>query len=372
MAADDGVEDEEAGTVETPDVPAPRENPTLLGHEAAEAALLQAYRSGRLPHAWLLTGLHGIGKATLAYRFARFLIKEGSGAGAGLFATPPASLDVAPSDPAFRLVAAGSHPDLLVVERGIDPRRKRLRSEIVAAEARNVANFLHLTPSVGAWRVVIVDGADAMNRHAANGLLKILEEPPRQAVLVLVSDNPGRLLPTIRSRCRSLPMKPLPNAIVTATLQRLRPDLSPADATMLTGLAAGSPGRAIALAEAGGVTLYRSLFNLLEKLPEVDGEALYRFSDGLTRSGSEESFALLGELLPGWLARLVAFAAGQGETVLPGEVPLMRRLAARRGLDQWVAVWEKLTHLFAQADSINLDRKQVVLNAFFTLEAASR
>jgi DNA polymerase III subunit delta' len=372
MSADDDVEDAEEAVAEMPEVPAPRANPALLGHEAAEAALLQAYRSGRLPHAWLLTGPHGIGKATLAYRFARFLFAEGDGAGGGLFATPPASLAVAPSHPSFRLVVSGGHPDLLVVERGFDPRRKRLRSEIVAAEARTVANFLHLTPSAGAWRVVIVDGADTMNRHAANGLLKILEEPPKQAVLLLVSDNPGRLLPTIRSRCRTLALKPLGSTVVSEILQRLRPDLSASDASILTGLAEGSPGRALALAEAGGITLYRSIINLIEKLPEVEGEALFGFSERVTRSGGEDSFALLGELLPGWLARLVAFAAGQGMTVLPEEERVMRRLAARRGLDQWVEVWEKLTHLFAQADSINLDRKQVVLNAFFALEAAAR
>jgi len=372
MSAEDDFEDGEEGAAETPEVPAPRENPSLLGHEAAEAALLKAYRSGRLPHAWLLTGLRGIGKATLAYRFARFLFAEGSGEGSGLFAALPPSLAVAPSHPTFRLVASGNHPDLLVVERGFDPRRKRLRSEIVAAEARTVANFLHLTPSTGAWRVVIVDGADAMNRHAANGLLKILEEPPKQAVLLLVSDNPGRLLPTIRSRCRTLALKPLAPPIITEALQRLRPDLSASDATMLTGLAEGSIGRALALAAAGGIALYRSLFSLLERLPELEGEALNGFSERITRSGGEESFALLGELLPGWLARLVSLGAGQGEAVMPEEERVMRRLASGRGLDQWAEVWEKLTHLFAQADSINLDRKQVVLNAFFALEAAAR
>jgi DNA polymerase III subunit delta' len=364
----------EDGAGEPLPIPPPRENPLLLGHESAEAALLGAYRSGRLPHAWLLSGRHGIGKATLAFRFARFLFAEG-GRGGGLFAATPTSLAVPPADPVFRRVASGGLADLLVVERSVDPRRKRLRSEIVVDETRAVAGFLRLTPAEGAWRVVIVDGADMMNRVAANGLLKILEEPPKLAVLLLVSDNPGRLLPTIRSRCRVLALKPLPEAIVTEALARYRPELSASDRAALARLAEGSIGRALDLAGAGGLGLYRSLVKLLDRLPELDGAALHPFADRLARADGEDAFRLTAELLPGWLARMVALAAGDGsdeQAVLPGEAATMRRLAARAGLDQWVEVWEKLTRLFAQADGLNLDRKQVVLNAFFALEDAAR
>ncbi|HVA12857.1 MAG TPA: DNA polymerase III subunit delta', partial [Stellaceae bacterium] len=199
MAEDDDFDVEEAAGGEAPAAPAPRENPLLLGQEAAEASLLQAFNAGRLSHAWLVTGPRGIGKATLAYRFARFLFAEGAEPGGGLFSAPAASLAVAPSHQAFRMVVVGSHPDLLVVERGMDAKRKRQRREIVADDARSVGEFLHLTSSQGGWRVVIVDGADLMNPHAANSLLKTLEEPPRRTVLLLASDNPGRLLPTIRS-----------------------------------------------------------------------------------------------------------------------------------------------------------------------------
>jgi DNA polymerase-3 subunit delta' len=364
-------EQEESGAGEAVDVPGPRGNPLLFGHEAAEAALLGAYRSGRLPHAWLLSGRRGIGKATLAFRFARFLLAEGQGG--GLFASPPSTLAVAPEHPIFRRVGSGGHADLLVVERGIDPRRKKLRSEIVAEDTRSIAAFLRLTPAEGRWRVVIVDGADMMNRNAANALLKILEEPPERAVLLLASDNPGRLLPTIRSRCRLLALKPLVERLVLDALERYRPDLAAGDREALASLAEGSIGRALELAAAGGLGLYRGLVKLLERLPELDGAALHDFADRVQRGEGEDAFRLLAELLPGWLARMVALAAGgPGIAALPGEVQTMRRLAARRGLDQWVEVWEKLTHLFAQADGVNLDRKQVVLNAFFALEDAAR
>jgi len=371
MAEDDDIEVEESGSAEAPEIPHPRENNTLLGHEAAEANLLQAFNAGRLPHAWLVTGPRGVGKATLAYRFARFLFAEGAGGGSGLFAAPATSLAVAPSHQAFRLVATGAHPDLLVVERGYDPRRRRQRREIVADDARAVGDFLHLTSSQGGWRVVIVDGADTMNPHAANSLLKILEEPPKNTVLLLASDNPARLLPTIRSRCRTLALKPLAESVIVELLQRLRPDLSGDESAVLARLGEGSVGRSLELAAGDGIETYNFIINILQRLPNLDPELLHGFAERMARSGAEDSFALLTELLPAELARLVTSAA-QGSAIPAAEDRARRNLAGRRSLDQWVAVWEKLTNLFAQAEGINLDRKQVVLNAFFALEEAAR
>jgi DNA polymerase-3 subunit delta' len=371
MAEDEDLESEEPASVEAAEIPHPRENALLLGHEAAEAALLQCFNAGRLPHAWLITGPRGIGKATLCYRFARFLFAEGAGGGGGLFNAPPTSLAVSPGSPAFRLVANGSHPDLLVVERGYDPRRKRQRREIVADDARAVGDFLHLTSSQGGWRAVIVDGADVMNPHAANSLLKILEEPPSRTVLLLASDNPGRLLPTIRSRCRTLPLKPLSESIMSELLQRLARNLSCDDGEKLTRLAEGSIGRALELAAGDGLPIYNFIISALESVPKLDHELLHGFADRMGRYGAEDSFALCAEILIAILARLIA-AAAQGESLSAPEERARRNLAGRRSLDQWVSVWEKLTDLFAQAEGINLDRKQVVLNAFFALEEAAR
>jgi len=360
--------DTEGRAEEASPIPLPRENPLLLGHAAAEAAVLQAYASGRLPHAWLITGSRGVGKATLAFRFARFLFAEGEGG--GLFAAPLTSLAVAPEHPVFRRVASGGLADLLVVERGLDPRRKRRRSEIVVDDTRAIASFLRLTPAEGRWRVVIVDGADTMNNNAANALLKILEEPPKYAVLLLVSDNPGRLLPTIRSRCRRLALKPLAEPIVLEALARYRPDLSSSDRTALAGLAEGSIGRALELATVGGLMLHRTLLKLLDGLPSIDGAALHAFADQLSRGDGEDGFRLLAELLPGWVAHRVAASASEAEpSALAGAAP---RLMGRPSLDRWVEVWEKLSERFTEADDLNLDRKQVVLNAFFALEEAAR
>jgi len=187
-----------------------------------------------------------------------------------------------------------------------------------------------------------------------------------------MSDNPGRLLPTIRSRCRRLALKPLPDAIVLEALARYRPDLSSGDRAALVGLAEGSTGRALELATAGGLLLHRTLLKLLNGLPNIDGAALHAFADQLSRADGEDGFRMLAELLPGWVARMVANSANQagraavaGEGAVPGVVE-------RRSLDRWVEVWEKLSERFTEADELNLDRKQIVLNAFFALQEASR
>ncbi|HEX4111203.1 MAG TPA: DNA polymerase III subunit delta' [Stellaceae bacterium] len=362
----DDLDDESGETAEAESAaPLPRENPDLIGQGRAEAALLDCYRAGRLPHAWLLTGPRGIGKATLAFRFARFLLAQ-SGEGQGLFGAPPTSLAIDPAHPAFRRVASGGHADLLLIERAYDQKRKRRRSEILVDDVRQIAHFLHLTPAEGGWRIVIVDGADEMNRNAANALLKVLEEPSRRALLLITSASSGRLLPTIRSRCRLLSLDPLAPEQVTDLLRKYQPTLTVDEVTGLVALAEGSIGRALDLAAAGGLELYREMMALLTALPALDGGAVDRLADRLGRAGAEDSFRLMAELLPSRIARMIRHAGGNAPD------PDLARLAARRPLDRWVEVWEKLSRLFALVDVVNLDRKQAMLNAFFALEEASR
>jgi DNA polymerase-3 subunit delta' len=376
-------EDEAAGEVEPGEIPEPRANPFLTGHDEAETRLLAAFAAGKLPHAIILGGPRGIGKATLAFRLARFLLSQpATPPGPDLFGAPPAaptSLALPPEHPVFKRIAAGGHADLLTVERGVDPKRKdRLRSEIVVDDTREVAGFLRLTSAEGGWRIVIVDSADEMNRNAANALLKILEEPPSRSLLMLVSHNPGRLLPTIRSRCRKLVLKPLPEETVADLLGRYRPDIATEEARALARLAEGSIGRAMALADAGGIDLYRGLLKLLSRLPELDTVTLHGFADKLSRAEADASYRTVAELLTQFLARMIRLVArGEGEDdtaseIVTGERQAMRRLAGRRDLDQWVEVWEKIARLFAQADGLNLDRKQIVVGAFLALEGAAR
>ncbi|MEX1107344.1 MAG: DNA polymerase III subunit delta' [Dongiaceae bacterium] len=345
---------------------APRLNSNLLGQDEAETLLREAWDSGRLPHAWLMTGPRGVGKATLAFRFARFVLANGRDAGG----TPVASgLALAESHPIFRRVASGGHSDLLVIERGIDPKRKKLRSEIVVDDVREAARFLHLTPAEGEWRVVIVDTADEMNRNAANALLKILEEPPRQSLLLLVSHAPGRLLPTIRSRCRRLRLPPLDTATIDAAIAASAPDLPDEDRQLLPLLAEGSLGRALELAASGGLDQQREVMELLLGLPALDTARLHELADRLAGAGNENAFRAAAELVLWWLARFIRFAqTGRGEPeIVAGEAALMHRLRAGGGLDRWLALWDKLGRLFALAAGADLDRKQVWIGAFLDM-----
>lgn len=355
----------------------PRRNPDLWGHEAVERLLLSAWSSGRMPHAWLIGGPPGIGKATLAFRFARFVLANPSPqAAGGLFgaAALPETLALSPDDPVFLRVASGGHSDMLTIERQMDEKRGQMKRDIAVDDVRRIAPFLRRTAAEGGWRVAVIDGADRMNTSGLNAILKILEEPPPSTLLLLVSDNPGGLLPTIRSRCRKLVLNPLNEGLVADLLGRHRPALPETARLALARLGEGSIGRAMALADAGGLDLYRSIITLLGGLPRLDIAAAHAFADQLGRGQDTGMYGTATDLLVWWLARFTrALAVGAWPAeVVAGEIALMTRLAGGSGgLDRWVEVWEKIRTLFMRADSANLDRKQVVLNALLTLEAAA-
>ncbi len=299
---------------------------------------------------------------------------------AGSPADGETGLAIDPESGVFRRVAAAGHADLLTVERAWDQRRRRLRGEIIVEDTREIAEFFRLTAAEEGWRIVVVDGAEEMNRNAANAILKILEEPPARAVLLLVSHSPGRLTPTIRSRCRQLALAPLPADIASRLIRQRRPQLEDAEAAALAALCGGSVGRALELADAGGLTLYGSLLELLSQMPGIDIGRLHGLADRLGRADAEEAYRATEELLSQFLARMAAAAARrqlgpdpvQAGEIVAGEGAAMRGLGARADPARWAGLRAEIEHRFAAARELNLDRKQTMLGAFFAIDGLAR
>jgi DNA polymerase III subunit delta' len=352
----------------------PWRNDRLVGHDAAEKTLLAAQQGGRLHHAWLMTGPRGIGKATLAWRFAKFLLCGDSQG--GLFGGAPDELHVPADAPGRSLIDARSHPDLFHLRRTLNHDTGRMRAEISVDDVRDLGSFMHMTPAMGKWRVAIVDAADEMNRNAANAVLKVLEEPPPNAVLLIVAHAPGRLLPTIRSRCRRLAMQPLGHDTVMQLLGDYAPDIGQDEKTALANLAEGSIGRALELASSGSLGLYREMVDVLATLPDLDMPRLHTFAERFARRGEEANvdWRSLNYLFDGWLKGLARqWAAGEeGALVVPAEKGLQGRLLAAASLERWMEASDRIARLFYKADSVNLDRKQTVMGSFFELQSAMR
>jgi DNA polymerase III subunit delta' len=324
--------------------PEPRANPILLGHEQAETTLIEALRAGRMHHAWLITGPDGVGKATLAYRFARRLL-------AGIPAADTLALE--PTHPVFRRVAAGSHADLLTVERAYDEKRKRMRTQIAVDDVRRISNFMSLTPAEGGWRVVVVDGAEDLNQASANALLKVLEEPPPRAVLLLVCTAPGRLLPTIRSRCLRLRLDPLAQEAIERLLTSYLPHLAGNERDRLMTVAEGSPGRALMLVEEEGLAIAGLVDEVLAELPGLKPTRAYALADTLGRG--ETAFSNFMDLLRAGIASAVRDAVrGRAD-------PEQSRLIAMRPLDAWGDVWHALTRLQDETEHFALDKRQAIV-----------
>lgn len=328
------------------DIPHPRDVFDFSGHDAAELAFEDARSRGRLHHAWLLTGPEGLGKATFAFRAARRLLGAPHDPSHGILGADPAH-------PVSRQIMARAHPDLLVLERvGEDGKPRRV---IPVDEARKLSEFFSKSPAAAPHRVAIIDAADDLNMNAANAVLKTLEEPPPQGVLLLVSHAPGGLLPTIRSRCRRLGFGAMSEA-VTADFVAHRAGVSDEDALRLARMSGGAPGRAWRLAQAGAVALDDAAKILLADLPEVDEAMALALADRFRGAEGAATFNLLFERLADRIhAKVSAWAE---ESVA--------------GLDPWVRAWESLQRLPREVEGVNLDRTDALFTALTELRAAAR
>jgi DNA polymerase III subunit delta' len=343
-----------------PSAPHPRETAALHGQEAAERAFLAAEATGRLHHAWLVTGPRGVGKATLAWRIARRLIAGERGA----------TLDMAPDRPVFRQLAALASPQLFLARRPWDDKAERLRTAITVDEIRGLKGFFQLAAADGGRRVAIVDAADELNAAAANALLKVLEEPPPRAVLLLVCHRPAALLPTIRSRCRELRLTPLaPEPLARA--------LAPAGAAApaddrLAILAGGSVAAALDLIEGGGLELYAEIVEILRQSP-LDRRRLAALADAASGRAAAARYGLTLELAQLALGRLARAASGAASAPFSAaEAELFARIGATPAQGRlWASLLPRLTDRAAHARAVNLDPAQVILDTFLQIDAAA-
>ncbi len=346
------------GEFSHPAFPDPRANPDLIGHDDAARTLETAARSGRLHHGWLLAGPAGIGKATLAWRFARWLL---AGLPPAVPGQPP--LYVPADHPVFRRVATAAHADVFTLEPSAGERGgKKLILRI--EEARDAVRFLTLSAAEGGWRVVVIDEADRADTVAVqNTLLKTLEEPPPRAVLLLTSARPQSLLPTIRSRVRRLDLHPPATEQTAALLARLLPDMAAGERLALATLAEGSPGRALKLAEEDGLELAALAERVLGGLAKPDPAGVLIVADRLAADRSGAAYVTFTALLRHAMASAVRLA-GLGQNA-PSWVAL-------RPLAEWSGLWDRLGRLAEETERLNLDRKQAVLTALSELRPASR
>jgi DNA polymerase III subunit delta' len=341
-----------AAEPEFDEAPPPRVTNALFGHSAAEAALLAAYRSGRVPHAFLLIGQKGIGKATLAYRVARFVLAHPDPAAPEVLAAK--SLAVDPQHPVARRMAAQAQGDLLVLER--TPNDKGVpRQQIAVEDVRRTVTFFGATAGEGGWRIAIVDAVDELNRFGANALLKILEEPPQRVILLLVCHSAARVLPTLRSRCRTLTLRPLAQTDVAAALAAAMG--RPADDPQVAAAAAaadGSVARALAFLDEDALALRQRALDALDRLPALNDNALHAIGDALAGTDPQPLAAFV-DTVNSWLARRLDRNSA--------EVGRLARLAE---------AFERINQAARDAAEYNLERKPLVFSVFGLLAEATR
>ncbi|KIN64177.1 DNA polymerase III subunit delta' [Sulfitobacter noctilucicola] len=343
----------------------PRDTVRLIGQDAAEAAFLEAFNSGKLHHAWMLTGPRGVGKATLAWRIARFLLATPADDG-GMFAAPtPSTLDIDAYHPVARRIAAGGEGALKSVTRSINPDTKRMRKQIVVDDIRALNGFFQMSAADGGRRVVIIDDADEMNVNAANALLKMLEEPPERSILLLLSHQPSSLLPTIRSRCRTLRLGTLDPAQMAEALEASGVETS-GDAAALAELSGGSVGGALRLSLMGGQAIYAELVALMGTLPRMDRARAIKLAEAAAQRGAEEKLSLLFTLIDLLLARLArtgATGAPPPIEAAPHEAEMLGRLSPTMAQGRiWAEVAQTISARAQHGLAVNLDPAALVLD----------
>lgn len=329
----------------------PAENMRLFGHADAEHFLAQSYRSGKGHHAILIEGPAGIGKATLAFRFANHVLTHPDPAQA-----PDMLADPDPGSIVSRQIASGASHNLLHLTRPVDEKTGKVKSAITVDEVRRAGKFFSQTSGTGNWRIVIIDPADDLNRNAANAILKILEEPPKRSLFLVLTHAPGKLLPTIRSRCLPLQLKPLAAEALRDAMNNLGLDLSGPDGQKVLASAQGSVSEALKLINYGGLDIKAAFETILSGQEPGIRRDMHKLADVLAGKDSETIFDFFSALVT-------------------SHIMTQAREAARRGdigtADRYARLSAGITERLSVAQAYNLDRKQTILAILDDVKAAA-
>lgn len=314
----------------------PRKTQQLWGHTQARRIFLQAMEQKKLAHAWLVEGRKGIGKATFVYSMIKKIMASGSVT-------------------AMNQIEAGSFPDLMEVGRRRDEKKDRLKNEIIVEDIRAVSHFLHQTPALAGWRIVVIDEAETMNRNAANSLLKILEEPPSKALVFLITSASGRLLPTIRSRCARLSLSPLTSEEMDQALSIMAGQYSHQERQQAAFIAEGAPGYALMLLENNGLSIANSIESLLEG--KMETKDIYKEIDGFLKP--EGGFELFMTLLMHKLGKKALSVIDHGADSSAAE---KNNVASEAFF--YASLWHKVNSLYNTTEQFNLDKRQALFSIF--------
>ncbi len=331
--------------------PHPREVYTLIGHENAETHFATLLEKQALHHAWLISGASGVGKATLAYRMIRRVL--------GGQAQTSGHLDVPEHDPIAQRVQSLGHGDFLLIRRPYDEKTKKLRAEIPVSETRKMRDFFTRKASEGGWRVCLIDSIDEMNRNAANAVLKTLEEPPDKALIILLSKAPGNLLPTIRSRCMDMSLRPVDKPVLETWLSG-KTNAEASDVKDAVMLSKGAPGKAYALAQNADMVL-RPLRNFMESFPKTSPRKAHMISDLLAAHKANISYGLFKDaLLDVLYAQAIYASTGKWESAF-------QPIAFERQPEQWLDLHTALKNQFAAQAGLNMNKKTVLMQSLLQI-----
>jgi DNA polymerase-3 subunit delta' len=350
----------------------PKDNPVCFGHNVQEQGLLKLYNADKMPHALIFAGAEGIGKLTFAYRTARFLLAQEitDPNQDALFGPaepePTTTMDIAPEHPTFRRIAAGGHSDFKIVDRLFDDAKGRKKDSVEVAEIRKVAPFLHMTAAEGGWRVVIINDADTMNRSSQNAILKILEEPPDNTLLILIAHRLGALIPTIRSRARVINFQPLSLEDFQALLQRQGHHLAQNELQALYTLSECSIGRALDLIDQGGLDVMGKVITMFEDYPDWKYSQIHVVAEDLARANNSHGFLMFQNVML-WIARQLTIAKARGHALPSGplsSLDLFDTVLQKSSLEGLMRLCDTLQEHFESVNRGNLEKRQAVLKAF--------